>query len=103
MVHMSPALIQPIASDDVIPVLAEVSLAAPTNNMSEVGGPEKFKFDDWIRQYLELSGDMREVITDAHALYYGTELNDQSLIAGPNARLGKIKYDYWFSHQKVTA
>ncbi len=103
MVHMSPALIQPIASDDVIPVLAEVTTVAPLNGTVEVGGPEKFRFDNWIRHYLELTNDHREVITDEHALYYGTELNDQSLVAGPNARLGKIKYDYWLSQQKVTA
>jgi uncharacterized protein YbjT (DUF2867 family) len=103
MIHLSPALIQPIASADVVAVLAEISTAAPLNSTTEVGGPEKIKFDNWIRHYLELAGDSREVITDVHARYYGTELNDQSLTAGPNARLGKIKYDNWFSTQKVPA
>jgi len=103
MIHMSPALIQPIASSDVISVLAEICTAAPLNSTTEVGGPEKIRFDNWIRHYLELTDDHREVITDEHARYYGTELNDQSLTAGPNARLGKIKYDTWFSTQKVPA
>ncbi len=103
MVHMSPALIQPIASSDVIAVLAEVCTTPPLSNYVEVGGPEKLNFDDWIRRYLELTGDPREVITDVHARYYGTELNDQTLTAGANARIGKIKYDNWFSQQKVPA
>jgi uncharacterized protein YbjT (DUF2867 family) len=103
MVYMSPALIQPIASTDVVSVLAEVCTAPPLNNYTEVGGPEKLGFDNWIRHYLELMDDHREVITDVHARYYGAELNDQSLTAGANARLGKIKYDTWFSTQKVTA
>ena len=103
MVHLSPALIQPIASDEVIPVLAEICTGSPLNGMIEVGGPEKIKFDDWIRQYLDISGDLREVITDPHAQYDGTELSEKSLIASPGARLGKIKYDSWFSQQQVAA
>jgi uncharacterized protein YbjT (DUF2867 family) len=101
MVHMPPALIQPIASDDVIPVLAELSIAAPLNGTVEIGGPEKLGFDEWIRHFLELTDDSREVITDIHARYYGTELNDQSLVAGQNAHIGKIKYEDWFRTQPV--
>jgi hypothetical protein len=35
------------------------------------------------------------VITDVHARYFGTELNDQSLTPGDNARIGSIRFEHW--------
>jgi len=103
IILMPPSLIQPVASDDIIPVLAEISTAAPLNSTVEIGGPEKLRFDEWIRHFLELTGDSREVITDIHARYFGTELSDESLVAGESAYIGKTKYDDWFNTQKVNA
>jgi hypothetical protein len=37
------------------------------------------------------------VTTDVHALYFGTELNDQSLTPGDNARLGPTRFEEWLS------
>jgi uncharacterized protein YbjT (DUF2867 family) len=45
MVRVPAALIQPILSDDVVSVLAEIALGAPVNGTVEVGGPERFRFD----------------------------------------------------------
>ncbi len=39
-IRLSPALIQPIASDDVVAALAEVAVAPPVNGTLEVAGPE---------------------------------------------------------------
>jgi len=41
LIRLSPALLQPIAADDVAAVLAEVTVAAPVNGIVEVAGPEK--------------------------------------------------------------
>ncbi len=42
------------------------------------------------------------MITDAHARYYGVEVNDQSLVPGPNPRLGSIRFAEWLNTpQKV--
>ena len=102
-VHLPHAFIQPIATDDIIPVLAEISVSAPLNGTVEIGGPEKFRFDEWIRRYLALTNDPRIVVADMHARYFGTELKDQELVAGQDAHIGKIKYDKWFSLQQVPA
>jgi uncharacterized protein YbjT (DUF2867 family) len=40
VVRLSPALFQPIASDDVVANLAELTLAPPLNGTFEVAGPE---------------------------------------------------------------
>src|SRR3982075_843489 len=39
MVRLSPGLFQPIAADDVAPIVAEVALAAPQSGIVGVGGP----------------------------------------------------------------
>ncbi len=40
-IRVSPALLQPVASDDVAAALADIALAAPVNGTLEIGGPEK--------------------------------------------------------------
>ena len=56
---------------------------------------------EFIRYYLTTTEDSRQFVPDAHALYFGVELNDTSLVTGENARLGKIKYEDWLSTQLV--
>jgi len=94
-VHVSSALFQPILSGDVVATLADVTLGAPINGIVEVGGPERYRMDDLVRRVLEANGDQREVIGDAHARYFGAELDDQSLVAGPNARVGAKHFEEW--------
>src|SRR3546814_6729454 len=57
LVRLSPALVQPIASDDVAAALAKVTLAAPLNGTVEVAGPEAGPLDTFARKYLAASGD----------------------------------------------
>src|SRR6185369_6954646 len=40
-VRLSPAFVQPISSDDVAAVLADVALGVPVNDMIEIAGPER--------------------------------------------------------------
>jgi hypothetical protein len=51
--------------------------------------------DDLVRRVLRATGDEREVIGDAHARYFGAELNDQSLVASPGARVGSKRFEDW--------
>ncbi len=101
-VHISPAEFQPIASDEVVSVLAEISLGAPLNTTVEVAGPVRMPMYEFIRYYLNATEDPRRLISDEHALYFGAELNDGSLVPGDNPRLGKIKYEDWFRAQLAT-
>ena len=99
MVHLSPAYVQPIASDDVADVMAEVALAAPVNGTIEIGGPEKVRLTEIITRLFKATNDPRQVVADPHARYFGVELEDNSLVTGPNARLGRIRFDDWLSRQ----
>src|SRR5205085_9220991 len=41
VVRIPPVLFQPIAADDIAPIVAEVALAAPRNGILELAGPER--------------------------------------------------------------
>lgn len=97
VIRLSPALLQPIASDDVADAMADAALGAPVNGTIEIAGPEPWPLDKLARKLLNANGDRREVIADVHARYYGTELNDQSLTPGAHPRLGSIRFEDWLS------
>jgi uncharacterized protein YbjT (DUF2867 family) len=95
IVRLSPALFQPVASDDVAAVLADVMLATPTNGVIELAGPERFSLDEFGRRYLTATKDRRKVVADIHARYFGAELNDRSLTPGSSPRLGSVRFEEW--------
>jgi uncharacterized protein YbjT (DUF2867 family) len=96
-VRVPPALMQPILSDDVASALAEIAVGEPLNGTVELAGPEPIRQDELVRQFLIANRDAREVITDVHARYFGTELNDQSLTPGANPRLGPTRFADWLT------
>ncbi len=100
-VRLPSALMQPIAADDVAASLADVAVAEPMNGTREIAGPEQIRQDEFIRTYLSAIGDARKVITDAHARYYGLELDDLSLVPGQNPRLGSIRFEEWLRHNAL--
>lgn len=103
VIRLSPALLQPIASDDVVAALAELTLRKPVNGIVEVGGPEKIPLDVLARQHLASKGDGRQVVADVRARYFGTELDDKSLTPEDGARLGHIRFADWLSRSTVDA
>jgi uncharacterized protein YbjT (DUF2867 family) len=100
-VRVPAALFQPILASDVVDALADITLGAPVNGTVEVGGPEKFRMDELVRRVLQANGDRREVIADAHARYFGAELDDESLVAGSGARLGARRFEDWLKDSAV--
>lgn len=100
-IRLSPALIQPIASDDVAAALAEVAVAPPVNGTLEVAGPEAIPLDELVRRFLRSTEDPRKVLPDVHARYFGAELDDQSLTPGKNPRLGAIRFEDWLGRQSA--
>ena len=96
-VRLSPGMMQPIAADDVAAAVTDVTLAEPVNGTVTIAGPEPIRMDEFVRRFLNATGDARKVVTDAHARYFGAELNDQSLVPSSedNPRLGSTRYDDW--------
>jgi uncharacterized protein YbjT (DUF2867 family) len=97
-IRLSPALIQPIASDDVAAALADLAVAPPLNGTVEVAGPEPLPLDKLARQFLAAKGDGRKVIADVHARYFGAAIDDRSLTPGEHPRLGPTRFENWLSH-----
>lgn len=97
-IRLSPALMQPVAADDVAAALTDVAVGAPVGGTLELAGPQALPLDELVRRYLSATGDPRRVITDPHARYFGEELNDRSLIPADAPRLGSISLEQWLSH-----
>jgi uncharacterized protein YbjT (DUF2867 family) len=96
-VRVPRALIQPMAADDVANAVDRVAVGAPLNGTIEVGGPQPFRFDELIGQFLGARQDPRKVVVDPHARYFGAELGERSLIPADDARLGEIRFEEWLN------
>lgn len=96
-VRLSPAHLQPVASNDVAALVAKVATMAPANGVIELAGPERIGLDDLVRRYLEAKHDPRKVVTDVHARYFGAELNDRSLTPGDNPHIGSTSFEAWLA------
>lgn len=99
-VRVPPALMQPIASEDVAAVIADVALSVPLCGTVELAGPEVIRQDDFVRQFLKATGDARTVITDPEALYFGLKVDDRSLTPGDNPRLGSTRFTDWLAQNR---
>lgn len=96
-VRLSPAFVQPIASDDVALAMADATLAPPVNGIVEIAGPERVRLAELAQRYMARTGDTRSVQADADARYFGALLGDETLVPGPGARLGRIDFETWLS------
>jgi uncharacterized protein YbjT (DUF2867 family) len=100
-VTIPSAYFQPIASDDVADIMAEVALSTPINGMIEIGGLEPVRMSDLVARFLKATNDPRKVIADPHARYFGTELDDRSLVPGDSARIGATRFEVWLGRASL--
>ncbi|GAB2660100.1 SDR family oxidoreductase [Kribbella swartbergensis] len=90
-VHIAPVSFQPMASDDVADNVARVAVGAPLNGRTDIAGPDRYRMDEFFRK----ACPERDVVTDTHAMYFGSELLEESLVPIGEATLGRIHYDEW--------
>jgi uncharacterized protein YbjT (DUF2867 family) len=93
--RVSPAFVQPMASEEVAAALADLATASPRNGMIEAAGPELFRLDDMVRRVRSIHRDQRQVVTDPSAPYYGAVLNLDTLTPDEGAILGVTRFDEW--------
>lgn len=93
--RVSPAFIQPIASEEVAAALADLATASPRNGMIEAAGPETFRLDEMVRRVRRIHQDGRAVVTDPGARYYGAKLREDTLTPDEGAILGITRFDEW--------
>jgi uncharacterized protein YbjT (DUF2867 family) len=103
-VRLPPALIQPMAADDVASATARIATSSPVNGTIEIGGPEKFRLDELARRDLAAFQDPREVISDPQGRYYGIQVSERALVPDDTAQLGETHFDDWLNQStKQTA
>lgn len=99
-VRLPAVLMQPIASQDVAVALATVALDPPCHGTVDLAGPDQIPMDELVRQHLVAAGDARPVETTADARYFGTPVDNQSLVPIGHARLGPTRFADWLSRSK---
>jgi uncharacterized protein YbjT (DUF2867 family) len=102
-VRLAPVLIQPMAADDVAAAVAKVSVGPPRNGIVEIGGPEQFHLDEFVRQGLAARNDPRQVVADPHAPYFGAQLRKRTLVPGDGAQLGATRFEDWLKQSTTAA
>lgn len=95
--RLSTGSLQPIAADDVADFVTEAALAGPANGIIEISGPERARLCDFVARYLKAIGDPRIIVADPEAKYFGTKLEDSSLVSDNAPHLGRIGFDRWFA------
>ena len=94
-VRLPPALIQPMAADDVAGALGRIAVGAPVNGIVEIAGPDQFRLDELVRARLGAGDDPREVITDPHAAYFGITPGERTLLPGDDAHIAETSFEDW--------
>ncbi|MEV0070706.1 SDR family oxidoreductase [Amycolatopsis sp. NPDC050768] len=95
VVKLPDAGIQPIAASEVSGAVAKVAAGSPLNGMTEIGGPEVFTMESWVREALTFRNDPREVTVDPEARYFGEKPGPKGLLPDAGAQLGQIKFADW--------
>jgi hypothetical protein len=54
-----------------------------------------------VARYLKATNDPREVVSDPQARYFGTRLDDRSLVPGGHAHLGTIRLEEWLRQPRA--
>ena len=94
-VHLPHGGVQPIAASDVAAVVGRTAATEPVNGVLEIGGPEEFTMDGWIRTVLTQRKDEREVVSDPQAKYFGTFLTGKQLVPNAGAQLQPTSLQQW--------
>jgi uncharacterized protein YbjT (DUF2867 family) len=99
-IRLSPAFVQPIASEDVAEAVARFALLPPANGVVEIAGPERESLSGLAERFMMLTEDPREVVADVHAPYFGAELAPDTLVPGNAAWKGALNFDRWLEESE---
>lgn len=94
-VHLSPALVQPAAAEDIAELLADQVAEPPSPVTIEIAGPESYRLCDLVQWVMYSYQDNRPVIADPDTRYYDAILNDKTLTPGAHALIAKTNFRDW--------
>ncbi|MEV6886124.1 MULTISPECIES: SDR family oxidoreductase [Streptomyces] len=99
-VRLAPVKIQPIYSDDVAAAVGRTAVGTPVGGVVEVAGPEAFQLDELVRKALAAKNDPRKVVADPKAPYFGAQLQETTLLPGPDAQIAETRIADWSAQQQ---
>lgn len=96
-IRVPDAPIQLVAAAEVSAEVARAAQGGPVNGVLEVGGPEKLRFADMANLVVAHQGAGTPVVVDPSARYFGTEVDETSLVTGEDAVLGSTRFEDWLA------
>lgn len=100
VVRLPLARVQFIAAGDVASAVADIAVRTPVNGVVEVAGPDAYRLDVLVRDFMTATRDHREVTADPEALYYGARLSDETLMSGGALRFGHTDFLTWLEQTR---
>jgi len=99
-VHLAPVLIQPMAADEVAEAVCEAAVAPAIDGTVQVAGPEPVRLDELVRTALGRRHDPRKVVADPDAPFFGTRLEERSLVPnGGRTRTARTHFEQWLDQK----
>jgi len=99
-IRLSPAYIEPVASDDVAATIARVAVSTPVNGSIEIAGPERARMSELIQRNVTDMEAPYDVRTDPGAPYFGAIVSESVLLPGATAERGKRGYLEWLAQSE---
>jgi uncharacterized protein YbjT (DUF2867 family) len=99
LVRVPDTQVQPIAASDVAGFIADVATDQPLNGSVEIAGPQVFAFEDAVARVLAATGDLRHVVADPAARYWGATVPKGVLLPGLDARIARTAVADWLARQ----
>jgi uncharacterized protein YbjT (DUF2867 family) len=100
VVRLSPGLVRPIAAQDIARAHTDIADSTPANDMEELAGPDAMRLVDLVERSLRAQHDARRAEATPAARYYGSQLDDETLMPGRHPWLGSTHLDEWL-HELV--
>ncbi|HET8984326.1 MAG TPA: SDR family oxidoreductase [Trueperaceae bacterium] len=103
-VRLQPVYIQPMAADEVAQGVGRAAVGTPVNGIVEIAGPQRYRLDELVRGALGKKGDLREVVTDSQAPYFGViAMHEDTLLPGADATITETRLEEWVARAAPTA
>lgn len=96
-IPLSPAYIEPVASDDVAAKIARVAVGEPVNGSIEIAGPERARMSELIQRNVTDMEAPYDIRTDPGAPYFGAIVSESVLLPEVTAERGKRGYLEWLA------
>lgn len=102
-VRVPPVRVRPIAAEDAARALLRVVLAPPENAVVEIAGPDTYALSALAGRILAAADDLRPVIVDDDAPFFGAHPGAEPLTGGMYPQIGTTDFEDWLHRALIRA